>query len=170
MEEEIKKGLELIGDFIVLQLRTTLGFTEQNHNATGALSASIKRRVSIKGDSFGVEIWALDYAEKIDKGQPVKTRVSSDVILKWMQIRGIENGNPNQKNIAFLIARAIYREGTPTSGSLKYSRSKKKTEFIKVTIDQNAKEIFNMILKVFVENISGTLKNTVRNQQKNFSL
>lgn len=170
MEEEIKKGLELIGDFIVLQLRNTLGFTDQNHNATGALSASIKRRVNIKGDSFDIEIWALDYAEKIDKGQPVKTKVSVDVILKWMQTRGIENGNPDQKNIAFLIVGAIYREGTPTRGSLKFSRNKKRTEFIKVTLDQNAKEIFNMILKVFAKNISVTLSNTVRNQQKNFSL
>ena len=166
--DSIHKGLDIIGEFIVLRLKETLGFTDQNHNATGKLNESIRYETLISGNSFEINIWALDYAKKVDEGQPEGTVVSIDVLLKWMENRGIARGEPDIRAVAFAIQRAIIKEGTPTSGSLKYSRNKKRTEFIKVTIDANAKIIFQMVLDLFKTEFTVSLTNTIRKQQQTF--
>lgn len=163
-----EQGLELIGDFIVLRLKETLGFTDQNHNATGALNESIRHVVTKSGSGFEIAIWALDYAKKVDEGQPEGTVVSITVLLEWMENRGIARGEPNIRGIAWLIQRAIIKEGTPTSGSLKFSRNRKRTEFIKVTLDANAKTIFKMVLDLFQEEITLSLDNTIRKNKRIF--
>ena len=157
----IEEGLDVIGEFLVLRLKETLGFTDQNHNATGKLSASIRHVVVKIGSDYHIEIWAVDYAKKVDEGQPEGTVVSIDVLLKWMENRGIARGEPNIRSIAFLIQRAIIKEGTPTAGSLRFSRNRKRTEFIKVTLDANAKAIFQMVLDLFKKEFTLSLTNTV---------
>ena len=159
-------GLDLIGDFIVQELRNTLGFTDQNHNATGNLSKSIRHVITKSGSGFEIAIWAVDYAKQVDEGQPKKTRVSIDVLLEWMENRGIARGEPNIRGVAFAIQTAIWKEGTPTAGSLRYSRNKKRTEFIKVTLDANAKTIFKMVLDLFQEEITLSLSKTISKNKR----
>ena len=57
-----EEGLFVIGEFLVQELRNTLGFTDQNHNATGNLSASLRPVVRKSGANYTIEIWGADYA------------------------------------------------------------------------------------------------------------
>ena len=90
------------------------------------------------------------------------------MLLKWMEVRGFARGEPDLRSIAFAIQTAIWKEGTPTEGSLKWSRNKKRDEFIKVTLDAHAKAIFQMVLDLFTKEITLSLTNTIRRNERVF--
>jgi len=155
----IQQGLEVIGDFIVDQLRKTL--EEQGHRATGQLQDTMKSVVTTSGSGFDITIYGQDYAKNVEKGVPKGVWVSVDALAQWVQDKGIASGEREVKNLAFAIQRTIYDKGT-------IQFREKKKGFVEVVLDENAKLIFKMVLDLFTKEITLSLTNTIRKEKRTF--
>jgi len=157
----MKEGLQLIGDFLVDQLIKTID--KQGSRATGQLQDTMRSVVTSTGTGFTISIYAQNYADSVEKGVPAGVKVSPYALAKWVEVKGIATGEKEIKSLAFAIRQKIFNEG-----SVQFREKKK--GFIEVSLDSSAKAIFKMLLNLFTKEVSTTLSNTVRNQQKNFSL
>ena len=162
----IKQGLEIIGEFVVEQLVKVLD--EQGHRNTGKLQDTMKSNVKESGGGYEIIITAQDYGKYVDKGIPAGVWVNVGALQKWVQEKGIATGESEIKQVAFLIGRKIFQEGSPTKGSLKFSKSGKRDEFIKVMLDANANVIFQKVVDLFTREVSVTLRNTVSKHRTTF--
>ncbi len=162
----IKAGLQIIGEFIVEQLVKVLD--DQGHRNTGKLQDTMKSTVKESGGGFEIIITAQDYAKYVDRGIPAGVWVNVGALQKWVMQKGIATGEREIKQVAFLIGRKIFQEGSPTKGSLQFSKSGKRDEFIKVMLDANANVIFQKIVELFTQEVSVTLRNTVSKHRTTF--
>ena len=120
----IKEGLQLIGDFVVDQLVKVLD--DQGHRATGKLQDTMKATVKSSGSGFEIIITGQEYAKYVDRGIPSGVWVNPYALMEWVQVKGIASGEREVKNIAFAIRQKIFQEGSPTKGSLKFSKTGKR--------------------------------------------
>lgn len=155
----IKKGLDLIGQFIIEQLWGVLH--EQDHVASGDLINSIRYKVSDSGSGYTIEIKAKDYAKNVEKGVPKGTWVNPYALAEWIETKGIATGDKEVKNLAFAIRRTIFDKGT-------IQFREKKDGFIEVMLDENSKAIFQMVLDLFTKEITLSLRNTIRKNKQIF--
>lgn len=162
----IKDGLDIIGQFIVDQLVKILD--EQGHRASGTLQDTMKYTVTSTGSGYDITIFAKDYAKYVDRGIPSGVWVSPYALMKWIEIKGIVTGEKEVKSLAFAIRRKIFEEGSPTRGSLKFSKTGKRDEFIKVMLDENAKTIVKMATDLFAREVSTVLRNTIAKERTTF--
>ena len=164
--DSIKDGLDLVGKFIVDQLVKTLD--DQGHRASGKLQDTMKSVVTSSGNDYAITIYGEGYAQYVDRGIPSGVYVNPYALAEWIQIKGIATGEREIKNLAFAIRQKIFQEGSPTKGSLKFSKTGKRDEFIQVMLDTNAKLIFDMVIALFTKEVAVSLKNTIRKQQRIF--
>ena len=162
----IKEGLQLIGDFIVEQLVKVLD--DQGHRNTGKLQDTMKSTVKQSGGGFEIVITGQDYAKYVDRGIPAGVWVSPYALAKWIEQKGIETGESEIKSLAFAIRQTIFKEGSPTKGSLKFSKSGKRDEFIKVMLDANANVIFQKVFELFSREVAITLRETISKNRRTF--
>jgi hypothetical protein len=162
----IKEGLQLIGDFIVDQLVKVLD--DQGHRNTGALQESLRPVVKAESGGYSIIIYGKDYAKYVDRGVPPGTWVNPYALAEWVEQKGIATGEKEIKNIAFAIRHKIFKEGSPTRGSLKFSKTGKRDEFIQVMMDENAKIIFKMVFDLFSREVAVTLRNTIAKNRQTF--
>jgi hypothetical protein len=162
----VEVGLKLIGEYIVKQLQDVL--TDQGHRNKGKLIDTMRSEVKKSGSGFEIVIFATDYAKFVDKGIPAGVWINVTALRRWVEEKGIATGDKEIKTVAFLIGRKIFQEGSPTSGSLKFSKSGKRDEFIKVMLDANANVIFQMVLDLFSREVAISLRNTVNKQRTIF--
>lgn len=89
-----------------------------NRNATGKLKKSIDFKIRNKGDEWVVTFKARDYFAWIEKGRKAGKMPPKQAIMSWIQAKKIvprpnKNGKlPSQESLAFLIRRAIGKNGT----------------------------------------------------------
>ena len=162
----IKEGLELIGEFIVDELVKVLD--DQGHRNTGKLQDSMRSEVTSNGKGYNITIYGQDYAKYVDRGIPAGVWVNPYALAEWVEQKGIATGEREVKNIAFAIRRKIYEEGSPTRGSLRFSKSGKRDEFIQVMLDENANIIFQKVFDLFSREVAISLRNTLAKQSKIF--
>ena len=65
--------------------------------------------------------------------------------MDWVGRRGIASGNKEIKNVAFAIQMKIFKEGTPTQGSFKFSPNGRRKGFIDFVIDNELDPIIDQI-------------------------
>lgn len=162
----IKEGLEIIGEFIVDQLVKVLD--DQGHRNTGKLQDTMKSTVKQTRGGFQIVITGQDYAKYVDKGIPAGVWVNVGALQQWVMEKGIATGEREIKQVAFLIGRKIFQEGSPTQGSLKFSKTGKRDEFVKVMLDANANIIFQKVLDLFTREVTVTLRNTIAKNKRIF--
>lgn len=162
----IKEGLDLIGEFIIEQLVKVLD--DQGHRNTGKLQETMRSVVTSSGKGYDITIYGQDYAKYVDRGIPAGVWVNPYALAEWVEQKGIATGEREVKNIAFAIRHKIYQEGSPTKGSLKFSKTGKRDEFIQVMLDENANIIFQMVFDLFSREVAISLRNTIAKQRKIF--
>lgn len=145
-----KEDLDALSKFIIENLQAEL--EAQGHNATGHLSDSMTSKNIIEVGVKILQIEAEDYVESVDKGQPKGTVVPLEDLMEWVQVKAIASGDYLVRGIAEAIKLAIFREGTPTSGSLRFSSTGKRTEFIAESLERIEFEIITMLEDRFVSN------------------
>jgi ribosomal protein S25 len=160
IKDNLKQGLDLIGQFIVEQLWAVLH--ELDHVASGDLINSLRYKVVESGLGFEIVIIGKDYAENVEKGVPAGVWVSPYALADWIEKKGIETGEKEIKSLAFAIRRTIYDKGT-------IQFREKKKGFIEVLLDENAKMIFQMVLDLFTKEITLSLSNEIRKHKQTFT-
>lgn len=123
--------------------------SESGRKASGRLITSINSRVMVNGSEFDVTLSLEDYYIFVEKGtRPHMPPVSK--ILEWLRIKPVlpypmQNGKlPTQRQLAWMIARKIEREGTEGSNDLE--RTFDETEYWEQRIaDALDEDVMNMI-------------------------
>ena len=119
---------ELFGDVLIKAITDAL--VAQGHRASGRLIDTARRVVTLRLDRMFIDIELEDYYKKLDEGQPAGTLVEIGRLVKWLRSTKFSGGGAELRRAAFLIQRAIFREGSPTEGSLRFSSTGKRTGFL----------------------------------------
>ena len=126
---------------------------EQNSIATGKLFFSLKENVYYVFDEADLIITTdAEYVDIVNDGMKSGTFPSLTAIKKWMDAKGIEYSDENEKEaIAFNIAKRIAIEGLPSRGGIEQSNNGRKTKFIEIVAEayrrRNENSIHNAIGK-----------------------
>lgn len=128
-------------------------------NASGNLSNNIKSIVELFDTRLIISLELEDYWKFVEYGRGPGKMPPIDVIEQWIKIKPVipeaRNGKiPDTRQLAFLIARKIGREGTVG----RYPIEKiKKSDSMKTIIDDVKRELVRQIKQQFSENTLQTL-------------
>ena len=138
----LEPTLQELGDQFVQELKRE--FEEQGHGATGTALASFRAEVTNEADLYRISIWGVDYAKYVNDGRKAGSLPPVSAIEEWVKIRGIAQGT-EARGVAWAIAKAIEKEGSPTQGSYNFTNNGRRKGFI----DQIAKEQLDALLQMF---------------------
>lgn len=127
-------------DFLIPEMQAELA--AQQHNATGAASASL----DINKDGNDYVITGRGYLYWVNFGRKAGKFPPLDAIRRWVEIKGIASGKA-VASVAFLIGRAIMRKGTPGQPYQVWNdgNSLQRKDFITRTIERNNDKIVQII-------------------------
>lgn len=154
----MNKVLDLIGEFLVEKLQEEL--REQGHEATGELINSINYKVS--GDSKVIISTPKDYVKAMENGLPSGTSVPIDALIRWIEVKGIVSGEKEIRQVAWAIRTAIYQQGTPTRGAMRFTNNGRRVGFAEYVMDQHTKTIIQMAGKEIVRENTRPIFDAVR--------
>lgn len=128
-------------------------------NASGNLSNNIKSIVEFNDTRLIISLELEDYWKYVEYGRGPGKMPPIDAIEQWIKIKPVipeaRNGKiPDTRQLAFLIARKIGRDGTVG----RYPIEKiKKSDNMKTIIDDVKRELVRQIKQQFSENTLQTL-------------
>lgn len=143
MSAQVANILEQANTVLVNELRNE--FAAQGHHLTGALEDSIHGVVSeysdywIESEGNRLQGYALFYGNILDKGvspervpfQEGSGAIHSkfiDALIGYFEARG--HSAKDAKSYAFATAKVMKQKGMPTPGSMSYSSTGQRTDFI----------------------------------------
>jgi hypothetical protein len=165
-----------ICDLLVQKLREKIA--EQDHNATGALSASVEARAVELADRWRIEVLANDYGVFVNNGRRAGAKMPPiQAIYEWLKVRNIGAElatESKRRGLAFVIARSISERGISPQGGYSpfYAKgnSIERTGFADRVIEENAPQIEATIAelmgKVADWIIFNQYKNTIKHLNK----
>lgn len=162
-------------DLLVQKLREKIA--EQDHNATGSLSASVEAQAVELADRWRIEVLANHYGVFVNNGRRIGKFPPIEAIRQWMEARDIGNDlrrESQRRGLAFVIARSIAQRGIPPQGgySTFYAKGNgiERTGFADRVIEENAgaiEDIVNELIgKVADWIIFNQYKNTIKHLNK----
>lgn len=123
-------GRELVS-LMVVEVEAALA--DQGHKASGRLAASLEGRVRLGLNSLILEVMGNDYIIPLNTGREAgKKRVPISALLRWLRSIRFKGTSKKRRSAAFAIQAAIFKEGSPTSGSFRFSTTGKRTGFLEV--------------------------------------
>ena len=153
----LKKAMEKYGEALVLEIVKQLKSADKI--ATGNLAKSVDYELIEALDSIAVNILSVDYMEVVDGGRRKGAKAPpTDVIVKWMKVRKIKGRDKRgrfikDKSAAFLIARAIGKNGIKPTFVIKKSINKLKSLQQKLLTEAAVEDMTKMIQGVFLNNL-----------------
>ena len=148
---EARAILERLTDHLAGQIGLEL--VAQGHNNTGTLIESV--RVDLVESLTGIVIIAsnLDYGQYVNDGRRPGTMPPIEALEKWIEQRGIASEQKEVTSIAWAIAKAIKKQGSPTRGAYKYSKNGRRTDWIGQVLEANEKIIAEHIEEASIANV-----------------
>lgn len=148
------KGVELIALFVIDFIKAE--FVAQGHSNTGKLEDSLTWK--LEGNK--INIYGVDYAKWVESGrQKEATPIPISALAKWVEQRAIVSGEDEIMRVAYAIQAKIFKEGSPTKKSFKFSKNGRRDKFITFAISENEKAIFDKIYDVFGGILRGQFEN-----------
>jgi hypothetical protein len=139
----------------------------QGHKATGNLVNSFEERVLELPNSIVLEILMDDYGTYVNSGRKAGgKRVPINVLVDWIERRGIANGDKEVKSVAFAIQQKIWQEGSPTKGSFKFSNNGRRAGFIDFVIDNEFSDIIQELEEEVFKGYDETIATIVKDFNK----
>lgn len=139
----------------------------QGHKNTGTLLESI--RVVIREEAFSIvlEGSTLDYGVYLNNGRRAGgKKIPIEALETWVEQRGIANEEKEIRSIAYAIQTKIFKEGSPTFGSFKYSNNGRRREWIEYVLEQNEDKIRKAFDDAFFNEMEVVLANIIRGVDK----
>lgn len=150
----LRKAMEKYGEALVIEI--VKGLKDADKVATGKLAKSVDYELIEALDTISVAITALDYFDVVDGGRRKGAKAPpTDAIIKWMKVRKIKGRDKRgrfikDKSTAFLMARAIGKNGIKPTFVLKKSIRKLKSLQEKLLTEAAVQDMTNMIKGVFL--------------------
>lgn len=128
---------------------------EQGHRASGRLERSFEARLRFQGTMMMAEILVEAYGVELNFKRPGFDFPSPDMggifrdfvedLVEW--IGYTDPGLPSQekREKAHRVARALHREGSPTRGAKRFSKTGRRTGWIEEAMDKAEEDIARMI-------------------------
>lgn len=159
MNEPIFLIAQRIGETQVETIRDQIA--AQGHRLTGRLSASVEYQVKMVPDGLVIQFLLNEYgvplntgviASRIPFGRPTGAKVSKYIqgLIRFAKLR-FRVTEKEAKGIAFAIAHKHIKEGMPTRGSYRFSKTGKRTEYLEDAILQNTAQIEKFLLGLEAE-------------------
>ncbi len=142
--------LENIGIIMVAGLAEEL--RKQGHVDTGKLIRDMSYNVRTTARGAVIEIEFQGYGLFVNAGRLPGKYVPFQILFDWVK-RKLKLSGAQAKSATFAINRKIYNEGIPTAGSLKFSQTGKRTEFIQDTWKDKESEVAELAEKYFTNEI-----------------
>jgi hypothetical protein len=150
-----------IGKLIINELQKEL--IGQGHEATGNLVNSFEQRVIPIPDGMALEILMDDYGTYVNNGRKAGgKKVPISVLVEWIERKAIVNGNREVKSLAFAIQQTIFKEGSPTAGSFKFTTNGRRAGFIDFVIDNELDDVFEELQQEVFKGFDETVTDLVR--------
>jgi len=164
LSAEARAILERLADHLAGQIGLEL--VAQGHNNTGTLIESV--RVDLVETLTGVVLIAsnLDYGQYINDGRKPGTMPPVSALAKWVMQRGIASEQREVNSIAWAIAIAIKKQGSPTRGAYKYSKNGKRTDWIGQVLEANERIIVEHIEQASIVEVEVKFNNVIINMDK----
>lgn len=140
-------------DLLVQKIREKIA--EQDHNATGALSASVEAQAVELADRWCVEVRANHYGEYVNNGRRIGSMPPVQAIYEWLKVRNIGadlQKESQRRSLAFAISQSIRDRGIPPQGG--YSKfyaqgnSIERTGFASKVVEENFNDIEGWVLNL----------------------
>lgn len=156
IDKTLSKNLEPLCRFLEDEIKSEL--SSQGHKATGALSESIRVKVQDMATWAEVRGTGVHYAKYVDSGRRAGIkRVPLDALIGWIRAKGINLNGRKERDVAYAIQLAIFRNGIPTN------KNTAKTGFVTRTLDKNTGKIREMVNKAAGETLAIELHNVIWN-------
>jgi hypothetical protein len=119
---------------------------DQGHSMTGKVIRELEFIEKINSNSVILEGWMFPYANYQAHGAkwPNK-RPPIEALQKYVQQRMGISDEKKSRSIAFAIATKLKKEGLPTEGGMKYSKTGKRTDFIGEAFRKNEDKITDIV-------------------------
>lgn len=154
-----------VENMIIKALQTEL--IGQGHKATGELINTIEGRTMQLPDSVVIEILMQDYSRYVNDGRKAGAKkVPISVLVDWIERKGIASGDKDIKNLAFAIQMSIFKEGSPTQGSFKFSNNGRRAGFIDFVILNEINPIVDALGKEVFRNVDNIVTDIVQDYNK----
>ncbi len=157
------RAINKVGKRFVERIQQEL--VDQNHIASGHMHDTMHYSLDEGNNYIELTIQSkADYVREVNEGQkPFDWDVSE--IMNWMDDKDkygknkkFPSGTKKRLEIAYLIAAAIEREGTPTRNSKDYSNNKHRKHFIERVVKAYEKDFTNDIHKSISTDIHNIFK------------
>lgn len=144
---------ERIGETLIEEIRNQILL--QGHYMTGALSKSVEAKTEVVADgviirfllnSYGLPVNNGVIPSRIPFGKPTGAKVSKYIqgLIRFAKIR-FRVTEKEAKGIAFAIARKQVKEGMPTNGSYRFTKTGKRTDFLEQAVIKEMPEIVRLL-------------------------
>ena len=158
-----------INDLIIAMLKAEL--IMQGHKDTGALIDSFEGRIMELPNSIVLEILMDKHGVYVNDGRrkakSKKEYVPIQVLIDWVERKGIASGDREVKNAAYAIRQKIFKEGSPTSNSYSFSKNGRRKGFIDFVIENKFDKIYNELEEQVFEGYDDAIATIVKDFNKN---
>ena len=165
MIQDFREDVEALGSKLVEDLRKEL--VAQGHVAKGLLHDTLDFKVSHSRNDITLHINGQGYSEFVERGRKKGKRPPLKAIYDWVVTKGISDPKKSQRSIAFAIATAIGRHGTPLRGSYEHTRNGRRKNFISITLKKN-KELIESTVKLFGDQAIDTITESLHKTPRTF--
>jgi len=153
--QRIKEAMDKYGEELIIELAKQLKSADKK--ATGELIKSLDYDLIEALDTIVVNIKAADYLTYVDKGRKKNKKAPpQDVILKWVNVKPLPRWRDKKGRFiskraqAFLIARAIGRDGIKPTNVIKKSINKVRRIQAKLIAEAAVADIGELVKNVLV--------------------
>lgn len=151
--QNIKDAMEKYGEELIIELAAQLKSADKK--ATGALIKSLDYDLIEALDTIAVNIKSLAYLDVVDKGRKKNKKAPpQDAILKWVNVKPLPRWRDkkgrfiSKKSQAFLIARAIGKNGIKPTNVIKKSINKVRKIQAKLVAEAASADIRQLVKNV----------------------
>lgn len=135
-----------------LETRVKAEFLDQGHNNTGKGLNSIKVEFKTSADMYSFIGFGEGYLNIVDsgvrpenipysRGSGARSSRFIQALVTWIKQRAIATGDREALGIAFAIASKMKKEGMPTRGSLRFSKTGERLGFIGIALEDSEAEL-----------------------------
>lgn len=151
--QNIRDAMEKYGEELIIELAAQLKSADKK--ATGALIKSLDYDLIEALDTIAVNIKSLAYLDVVDKGRKKNKKAPpQDAILKWVNVKPLPRWRDkkgrfiSKKSQAFLIARAIGKNGIKPTNVIKKSINKVRKIQAKLVAEAASADIRQLVKNV----------------------
>jgi len=158
---EQNQHIQQLVKYLTTKLREAI--IKQEHKATGKLLDSL--RIEVVDDA--INGYFEDYGQYVDRGRKPGSFPPIEALEAWAKQKNLTlEAGQTYTNVAYAIAKSIYKKGIPSKPYVKWSagNSLKRVNWMTDTLDKSEQTIREALNKALGEEVGKVIINTTQNK------